>query len=45
MGEYWLADGLHRLWAAQLAGHGEIEVEVREGMARDAWLWREATAH
>ena len=28
---YWLADGFHRFWAAQLAGLRQLEVQVYEG--------------
>lgn len=37
-GEYWLADGFHRLIAAEIIGWTEIEAEVREGGQREAIL-------
>jgi modification methylase len=36
--EYWLADGFHRMRAAQKAGLTEIAAEVRQGTQRDAIL-------
>ncbi|MBT4818826.1 MAG: ParB N-terminal domain-containing protein [Lentisphaerae bacterium] len=38
-GTYVLADGFHRIAAAELAGLEEIESEVREGSRRDAILF------
>ena len=35
---YWLADGFHRVGAAQVAERGEILAEVHEGSKRDAIL-------
>lgn len=35
---YWLADGFHRVEAAQKIGRETIEAEIREGTARDAIL-------
>jgi hypothetical protein len=36
---YWLADGFHRVAAAQKAGIDEIDVDVREGTYRDAKMY------
>lgn len=36
---YWLADGFHRVKAAQNAGLAGIEAEVRQGTRRDAILY------
>jgi hypothetical protein len=36
---YWLADGLHRLYASREAVKGEIEADVRKGTKRDAVLY------
>lgn len=36
---HWVGDGFHRIEAAKLAGSTEIEAEVREGNARDAFLF------
>lgn len=36
---YWLADGFHRLHAAQDAGRGTLAAEVRQGTRRDAVLY------
>lgn len=35
---YWLADGFHRYFAATMAGHVQINCEVRAGTKRDAIL-------
>ena len=45
--DHWLADGFHRVIAAQLAGWSEIEVKRRTGTQRDAkWFSFSAnTAH
>lgn len=37
--EYWLADGFHRLAAAERAGHSAIDCEIRQGTRRDAILY------
>jgi hypothetical protein len=37
-GEYWLADGFHRVLAARQSGLTEIAAEVRSGSQRDALL-------
>ena len=36
--DYWLADGFHRVEAARKIDRKEIEVEIRDGTARDAIL-------
>jgi ParB-like chromosome segregation protein Spo0J len=36
--DYWLADGFHRVRAAQKAGLAEIAADVRQGTRRDAVL-------
>ncbi|MBS1853919.1 MAG: ParB N-terminal domain-containing protein [Acidobacteria bacterium] len=36
--DYWLADGFHRIQAAENAGHGVIACEVYQGTKQDA-LW------
>lgn len=41
--EYWLADGYHRVAAAELAGWVHIPVEVRQGTLRDAVLYSVGT--
>jgi ParB-like chromosome segregation protein Spo0J len=33
---HWLADGFHRLYAAEAAGIGVISADVRPGTRRDA---------
>jgi hypothetical protein len=38
-GEYWLADGFHRVLAARVIGSREIEADVRVGTQRDAMLF------
>lgn len=38
-GEYWLADGFHRVLAARVIGAREIEADVRVGTQRDAMLY------
>ncbi len=35
----WLADGFHRVQAAQVAGRDSIEVDIRQGTRRDAVLY------
>jgi hypothetical protein len=37
--QHWLADGFHRYWAYRGAGIDECEVDVRDGLARDAILY------
>jgi ParB/Sulfiredoxin domain len=37
--EYWVADGFHRVAAAQQAGLSGIAAEVRQGTKRDALLY------
>lgn len=37
-GVFWLADGFHRVAAAQRAGLGEVEVDLRRGTRREAVL-------
>lgn len=37
--EYWLADGFHRVLAAETIGLSEIATEVRQGTRRDAVLF------
>ncbi len=37
--DYWLADGFHRVGAAEAAGATEIEADVRQGTVRDAILF------
>ena len=36
---YWLADGFHRYHAHRRAGLKQIQVDVREGMLREAILY------
>jgi len=36
---YWLADGFHRLAAAERAGQDVVHCEIREGTIRDAMLY------
>lgn len=38
-GEYWLADGFHRVLAARVIGSREIEADIRVGAQRDAMLY------
>jgi hypothetical protein len=37
--DYWLADGFHRVKAAEQAGWSEIDADVRRGTIRDAILY------
>lgn len=37
--DYWLADGFHRVRAAERAGLGELDADVRQGGRRDAVLF------
>ncbi len=37
--DYWLADGFHRIAAAEAAGATETEADVRQGTVRDAILF------
>src|SRR6266516_1000499 len=38
-GDYWLADGFHRVYGALAAGLTSITAEVRQGGRRDAILY------
>ena len=40
---YWLADGFHRVAAAEQAGLGGVRCEIREGTFRDAVLYSVGT--
>lgn len=42
--QYWLADGFHRLKAAEKAGSDELSVDVRPGTRHDA-MWHAAGAN
>ena len=37
--DYWLADGFHRVLAAQSLGKKEIEADIKQGVRRDAVLY------
>lgn len=37
--DYWLADGFHRVRAAQVAGKAKIAADIRQGTRRDAILY------
>lgn len=37
--DYWLADGYHRIYAAQALGREEVEADVRQGSQRRAILY------
>ena len=37
--DYWLADGFHRVAAAQAAGFDDVSIELRQGSRRDAVLF------
>ena len=44
-GDYWLADGFHRVAAFKGAGASEIPAEVRQGTTRDAKLYALSANH
>lgn len=43
--DYWVADGFHRLAAAEMNGTVEFPIEVRQGVSRDAVLYSFGANH